>query len=167
MRWLVLLVAMATPVSAQDVPDPADFRPEFAECIEGYLGQGETPEQCRHLVVERCEEQHPFPGTMATAYECFRVNTHLWDELLNLAYGDAMERAREVDEARLEGFESFSYADQLKKAQRAWIVFRDLECHAQYVRHVDGTLRDVIDAECLNDMTVDRAIDLLGYAGEF
>jgi uncharacterized protein YecT (DUF1311 family) len=48
----------------------------------------------------------------------------------------------------------------LREAQRAWIVFRDAECRAQYALYGTGSLRQVVGANCVMSETAERAIEL-------
>ena len=50
--------------------------------------------------------------------------------------------------------------EELIKAQRAWIKFRDADCEFQYKMHEDGTIRMIIYPSCLHNHTKQRNIEL-------
>lgn len=85
------------------------------------------------------------PNTLAIV-DCIDSHTKTWDRRLNAAYkalGDATDPAQR---------------DPLKAAQRLWLQYRDANC-AFYAAH-EGTIRQVLAAECMRSMTQDRALEL-------
>ena len=57
-------------------------------------------------------------------------------------------------------YDGTGHGEDLLKAQRAWIAFRDAECDRLYARNMDGTIRFTVYAACQNRMTAERAIEL-------
>ncbi|MFM8745767.1 MAG: lysozyme inhibitor LprI family protein [Aestuariivirga sp.] len=54
-------------------------------------------------------------------------------------------------------------ADRLRRAQRAWIAFRDAECRFQGLAAEGGSMNPVIVTECLASLTARRFDDLEAY----
>lgn len=54
-------------------------------------------------------------------------------------------------------------ADRLRRAQRAWIAFRDAECRFQGLAAEGGSMNPVIVTECLASLTERRFADLEAY----
>jgi uncharacterized protein YecT (DUF1311 family) len=54
-------------------------------------------------------------------------------------------------------------ADRLRRAQRAWIAFRDAECRFQGLAAEAGSMNPVIVTECLASLTERRFADLEAY----
>ena len=85
------------------------------------------------------------PNTLAIV-DCVSGHTKTWDRRLNAAYkalGEASDPAQR---------------DPLKAAQRLWVQYRNANC-AFYDAH-EGTIRQVLAAECMRSMTQDRALEL-------
>ena len=89
-----------------------------------------------------CGEQ---PNTLATV-ACVDAKTAVWDKRLNAAYGSLM---RGVDAEQ---------RDPLRAAQRLWIQYRDANCRFYGSRQ--GSISQILAAECVRAMTEDRAIEL-------
>ena len=70
-----------------------------------------------------------------------------WDGRLNVAYRKLLDLTKEAD--RLAA---------LKKAQKAWLGYRDANCgwHAAG----EGTIHRLEAGECMRSMTADRALEL-------
>ena len=85
------------------------------------------------------------PNTLAIV-DCVSGRAQAWDRRLNAAYkalGEAADPAQR---------------DPLKAAQRLWVQYRNANC-AFYGAH-EGTIRQVLAAECMRSMTQDRALEL-------
>lgn len=79
--------------------------------------------------------------------ECIAEETNKQDKRLNSAYKKVLKSLSSKRQA------------QLKKAQRAWVAYRDAEC--EYLHDPDGgTLAGVISANCYMDKTAQRATEL-------
>lgn len=73
------------------------------------------------------------------------------DKELNDVYVKLMKRSDEKNK------------EFLKKAQRAWLVFRDADSQFQYDMFRDGTLASVVGSQRMVNLTKARAADLKGY----
>jgi len=78
--------------------------------------------------------------------ECTGAKAKVLDQRLNVAY---KALGQVIDPAQ---------RDPLKVTQRIWIQYRDANCRF-YAAH-DGTLSQVIAAECFRSMTQERALEL-------
>jgi uncharacterized protein YecT (DUF1311 family) len=70
-----------------------------------------------------------------------------WDKRLNEAYREALADAT-----------SKQQREQLRKAQRLWVQFRDANC--MYYALGEGTISRLDSASCMFDMTKSRAVEL-------
>ena len=59
-----------------------------------------------------------------------------------------------------------SQEERLRKAQRAWIPFRDLACAAEGGQREGGSMEGMVIAMCLTRLTKERTRDLLIYASD-
>ncbi len=102
-----------------------------------------TPDQ------NRCNEQ---PNTLAIV-TCIQNRTKFWDGRLNQAY-----------KAVTTMFQDPEMKDRLaplQAAQREWVKYRDANCIG-YHGSEQGTIRQIEVANCLLEMTQNRAIELQG-----
>jgi len=80
--------------------------------------------------------------------KCLSDATAKWDKRLNAAYREAVNDKETPKEQR----------EQLRKAQRLWLQFRDANC--EYYALGEGSISRVNAASCLLDMTKARAKEL-------
>jgi uncharacterized protein YecT (DUF1311 family) len=97
------------------------------------------------------------------------LNEHaVWDRLLNEAYQDALAFMQPDDkDAPAQSPLGITAAEQLRKAQRAWIVFRDENCGVLYVLWGNGSMRHLAAADCQLGMTAERTFTLRRYLETF
>ena len=81
------------------------------------------------------------------------------DGELNDAYADAVAFARDLDSSGAGGVE-----DRLRKAQRAWVPFRDAACEAEAFLFDGGTMQPMIYSGCLARLTDQRRADLIIFS---
>ena len=84
------------------------------------------------------------------------------DGELNDAYADAVAFARELDSAGAGGVE-----DRLRKAQRAWVAYRDAACDADAFLFDGGSMQPLIYSSCLSRLTELRRADLISYSSTY
>jgi uncharacterized protein YecT (DUF1311 family) len=87
-------------------------------------------------------------GSTAEMVECVGAKTAYWDKRMNIAYQQALKEAQ--PEQR----------EQLRKAQRLWIQYRDANC--LYYDLGEGTIARIESADCMYTMTEARARELEG-----
>jgi uncharacterized protein YecT (DUF1311 family) len=78
--------------------------------------------------------------------ECLEKKTREWDARLNNAYQTLL---RELGPERRQ---------VLREAQRSWMNYRDANCHFYAIG--PGSISKVEAAECIRNMTQDRALEL-------
>ena len=84
-------------------------------------------------------------GTMQMI-ECLEKQRVYWDKKLNEAYKELLGTAQPEQKAAL------------RKAQRAWLTFRDRNC--LYYAMGEGSIARISAALCMRDMTETRANEL-------
>ncbi len=82
-------------------------------------------------------------GSTAEMVACVGAKTAYWDKRMNIAYQQALKDAQ--PEQR----------EQLRKAQRLWIQYRDANC--LYYDLGEGTIARIEAADCIYTMTQARA----------
>lgn len=86
------------------------------------------------------------------------------DILLNNQWRVAQRTAREYDAISPPLQKSEAHSAQLLAAQRAWIVFRDAHCLALSDKYRGGTIRGLIQDNCLTELTKIRTKQLREYS---
>lgn len=89
--------------------------------------------------------------------ECASRNYQAADKELNEAFERAIANAKASDRD-VQGVD-YSYEAALRKAQRAWMAFRDSDC-AQPPRPLSGTMDTMQELLCLQDRTIERTKEL-------
>lgn len=87
-------------------------------------------------------------GSTQQMVECTAEATAKWDKRLNEAYREAVQDGPKQQR------------DQLRKAQRLWLQYRDANC--LYYGLGEGTVSRLNSASCMFDMTKARAKELEG-----
>lgn len=151
-----LVLTAVTPALAQDKPTytPADetILQQCIETVRDINTNGETGDEakaatCIGQASNECQNEAGGSSTLGIT-ACNQREASWWDQYLNDSYADL--------QANLEP-DAFA---ALKKAQRAWIGFRDAECSFQYVRWGDGSMRGISQSSCMLDQTAQRALSL-------
>lgn len=84
------------------------------------------------------------------------------DRALNAAWPMVVEKARALNETNREYHpEQANFHDNLLKAQRAWIDYRDGHCGAEGAQYAGGSIRPLIENSCKAQMTRMRTEELL------
>jgi uncharacterized protein YecT (DUF1311 family) len=83
------------------------------------------------------------------------------DKALNKTWSEIRAAVKTIDENNKEyaPYEP-SAADNLLKAQRAWIDYRDGQCAAEAAQYAGGTIQPLIRSSCLTSMTKKRTEEL-------
>ncbi|MCE7029786.1 lysozyme inhibitor LprI family protein [Jiella avicenniae] len=152
---LLPVLVLAHPAAAAG-PDVAADAAALKACVEGAK---DDPRSCIETVVDPCVDGLS-SETETGVNGCYDREAEAWDTVLNENYKAAMKDASSYDAEAKENGGDPGAADGLKKAQRAWIAFRDAECDRLYARNMDGTIRFTVYAACQNRMTAERAIEL-------
>ena len=86
-------------------------------------------------------------GSTYEIVECLKGQVAQWDKRLNAAYQQALKDAVSPQQA-----------EQLRKAQRLWVQFRDANC--LYYDLGEGTIARIETGYCSKDLTKARALEL-------
>jgi uncharacterized protein YecT (DUF1311 family) len=81
--------------------------------------------------------------------DCWNAELKKADAELNRVYQAALKKHRPENTVKL------------RKAQRAWIAFRDAQCEAEGSIYQGGTIQPIIEAHCRVKLTQERTKDLL------
>lgn len=154
---LLLLLLLASPAAAEEAPS---YTPEDASlmtaCIErlsdGDSGDTRPQTECIGAASNACMENEEGGFTTVGMAACTARETAWWDSQLNAHY-TSLEATLDAD--------LFS---ALRDAQRAWIAYRDASCGFEYDLWSDGTIRSIVFAGCMLDLTARRAQTLARYA---
>ena len=87
-------------------------------------------------------------GNTFQMVECLKAKTAQWDKRMTIAYQQALKDAVPAQH------------DQLRAAQRLWILYRDANC--LYYGLGEGTIARLDAGECMRSMTEARAKELEG-----
>jgi uncharacterized protein YecT (DUF1311 family) len=83
------------------------------------------------------------------------------DAELNKVYKDALAAAREQYRTAHDDYEKMPDSEaMLRKAQRAWVAFRDANCDYQYQIYYGGSLAGLSYLACKSEMTKARVKEL-------
>lgn len=85
--------------------------------------------------------------------DCGGRETERWDGRLNRAYQARMNSLNDRQRGAL------------KRAQKAWIVFRDADC-AAYQDEEWGTISKIDASQCILRRTVERALELESFPAD-
>lgn len=85
--------------------------------------------------------------------DCTVADFDAADKALNAAYAEAVKAAREFDASVDKDSALYGELDALKKAQRAWIVYRDAQCEYEGFAARGGSLENVFYVSCQADLT--------------
>ena len=87
------------------------------------------------------------------------------DAALNVAYKEALVAARAADESVKDMGETYVGAvDALKRAQRAWIGYRDGQCELAGFEARGGSMEPMLVSGCLADLTRKRTAELKAFS---
>ena len=81
------------------------------------------------------------------------------DEVMNAIYAELLKQAQALDQAATIQ-STDKAADRLRKAQRAWLVWRDAECPLRSMRNLGGTIERIAIPNCLAALTSQRSEQL-------
>ncbi|AVO37221.1 lysozyme inhibitor LprI family protein [Pukyongiella litopenaei] len=152
----VIVCLAAAPALAQDIS-------WSVEDTERCLASAKDPmfeTMCIGASADTCMET-PGGGTTAGSGYCLEQELLYWDDRLNAAYRDLMDRARASDaENTASGASGPGIAPALQRMQQAWIVFRDAACDFESALWSGGTGAGPALHACLMNRTGQQALAL-------
>ena len=99
--------------------------------------------------------------TQADMNQCSYMDFEKADKELNAVYKDALKSATEADKQAAEmGPDYVGAVKALKKAQRAWIDYRDGHCDGVGYEAVGGSMQPMLIAGCQARLTEHRTKEL-------
>jgi uncharacterized protein YecT (DUF1311 family) len=144
---LAFVVALvAPPAEAQDRKPTAKEVAAIRACATKHKDDlDEVERQCLfNLVATPCTETPEGRSNVGQA-DCFRLETVIWDDLLNENF-KALRETLDDDQAV-----------KLRAMQRAWIAYRDTTCQFYYDK-IQGTMAIPMQAACEARETARRAV---------
>jgi len=114
------------------------------DCAENHPDDGKGEEACAFkLVADPCIEKD---GSNLGTADCYRIETVIWDAILNENYKELMAALDDKEQAQ-----------KLKDMQRAWIAFRDTTCDFYWFK-IRGSMSVPMTAACQLRETARRAL---------
>jgi uncharacterized protein YecT (DUF1311 family) len=114
------------------------------DCAAKHPDDGKGEEECAFkLVADPCAEKNN--SNLGTA-DCYRIETVIWDAILNDNYKQLMEAIDDKDDQ-----------NKLKEMQRAWIAYRDTTCDFYWYK-IHGSMSVPMTAACQLRETARRAM---------
>jgi uncharacterized protein YecT (DUF1311 family) len=151
--FLVLAVAL-TGVASSDAQNRKPTAAEIKlvrDCAAKHPDDGKGEEECAFkLVADACIEKD---GSNLGTADCYRIETAIWDAILNDNYKELMAALDDKEQAQ-----------KLKDMQRAWIAFRDTTCDFYWFK-IRGSMSVPMTAACQLRETARRALLLAFLLG--
>jgi uncharacterized protein YecT (DUF1311 family) len=143
----VLLVAMmSVPTHAQTRKPTAREATAIRDCAAKYrddVSEGER--QCLfNLVATPCTKTPAGASNLGTA-DCYRVETAIWDDLLNKNFKNLLDTLDDGQTAKA------------RAMQRAWLGYRDTTCNF-FVDKIQGSMAIPMGSACTARETARRAL---------
>jgi uncharacterized protein YecT (DUF1311 family) len=149
----ILCAAAATAAQAQNrAPTIAEIAAVRA-CAEQYKDDvGAAEADCVFkLVAEPCIDKEG--GSNLGTADCYRVETVVWDQLLNENYKELLGSLDDKEQEQ-----------KLRAMQRAWIAYRDTTCDF-FWHKIRGSMSVPMTASCRLRETARRALLLKFFTG--
>ncbi|WP_019274212.1 lysozyme inhibitor LprI family protein [Vibrio coralliilyticus] len=89
-------------------------------------------------------------------YQCVEQKMELADKELNESYQEAIARISEEEAALRETWSETELVEPFRKAQRAWLKYRDAECEFSGLSSTPSPWQGVQIEECRLRMTLER-----------
>lgn len=154
MRGMMLAAcALASTVFASLTPAHAQQQPPSQErgvdaCLERAGSSLMKMQACKGQFVDPCMDNDA-ASTTAGAVMCWQAEAALWRAQMERAFIRARDGASPVR------------AGALATSQERWSAWRDAECEYRALVYEGGSLARVVRAQCVADLTADRAIAFL------
>jgi uncharacterized protein YecT (DUF1311 family) len=140
---LLALFLCAAPLAGAHANDTETIN----TCLQEEHAADRDGRGCIGRVADPCLDE-PAGGSTFGMVECARREAKVWDDMLNEEYGRLMVLLEE------------KAAENVRKAQRAWIEMRDADCRVPYDLFDGGTMAQPIAARCMLDRTATRALQI-------
>jgi uncharacterized protein YecT (DUF1311 family) len=104
---------------------------------------------------------NPAAGSTIEMAACAGESFQKADRQMNVVYAKLLTKAQMMDKDSITGT-SDKAVDRLRKAQRAWVTWRDAECPMQSIPHKGGTIERILWPACAAELTEERTKALQG-----
>lgn len=122
---------------------------------------------CQRKMAQACMETEEGGYTTLGMVHCTMAETRVCDRYLNREYQATLAGLEAMDADEAVYFPEFAKrVENLRAAQRAWIVFRDAECGLAYAMWGSGSMRNIASVNCQLDMTVKRTLEIRDLGSE-
>ncbi len=145
---LAILVAWIMPASAfAQTPKPTDKEVAAirACAVKNQDDLDKIEQLCLFNLVATPRTNRPETKSAAATANCYRIETAIWDDLLNENYKKLLATLDDDQIAKL------------RAMQRAWIAYRDTTCHF-YWDKIQGTMAQSMASACEARETARRAV---------
>ncbi|WP_241639431.1 lysozyme inhibitor LprI family protein [Vibrio parahaemolyticus] len=95
-------------------------------------------------------------GGVMAGYQCVEKKMEFADKELNESYQEAIARISEEEVALREIWSKTELVEPFRKAQRAWLKYRDAECEFSGLSSTPSPWQGVQIGECKLRMTLER-----------
>ncbi|HAV1390482.1 TPA: DUF1311 domain-containing protein [Vibrio parahaemolyticus] len=95
-------------------------------------------------------------GGVMAGYQCVEQKMESADKELNESYQEAIARISEEEAALRETWSQTELVEPFRKAQRAWLKYRDAECEFSGLSSTPSPWQGVQIEECKLRMTLER-----------
>lgn len=138
--------AKKAPPPKDELEEPPGAEARLAAAAEK---AGHDRPSCVGALAKACIQKEG-NASNAALNECYGREAAVWDARLNAAYRAALAK---MDR---------DAADNLRKTERAWIVWRDASCRQPEVTF-KGTMAGPMQAWCMMDLTARQALWMAGW----
>ncbi len=158
-RTVLVMSILATPLWAEE-DIVKRYGPLLTQCY-AQATDAAALKDCIGAMSGNCMAREAQGETTYGMATCTSSETEVWDGFLNDEYRQTMAYMKALDKDEAEVFPEFANrAEALKKAQRAWLVFRDASCDLEYALGGSGSIRHLYGTGCFMQMTAERTIEL-------
>ncbi len=131
---------------------------EVEICLAGHVVDKRS---CIGKAAAHCSQNSLGGETSFGMGGCLEKELIYWDAALNSAYLALIEQVRQIDaDAEKNEWRVAKQVPALRKAQRAWIAYRDATCEYEYATWSGGTGGGPALLSCLMTLTGEQALRL-------
>jgi uncharacterized protein YecT (DUF1311 family) len=157
-RIVLILALMGSPVFADDLDDAYD--PAVLQTCLDQFPLLRAQASCIGVGAAKCIEGDAGSSTVGYGF-CMSAEWEDWDARLNAVYAVLLVQQANLNDA-LQAYNPV-FPDpvaEMKRMQRAWIVYRDAACDWEHLQWSGGTGAGPATAECLLRLTAQQTLFL-------
>lgn len=107
-------------------------------------------------VSAKCNQKEADKGIQGAMNECAYEGYKIADNKLNSVYKTRMDDLKKTQHDYPNEESSKELVNKFKKAQLAWLKYRDAECDDQYYSFYGGSMAHLVHSLCLETLTKER-----------